>query len=220
VRVVIAGQKRFGRDVLDLVVKQGWEVAAVSCPGGDDKLRIAALNRGLLLLDERGLNASTMPAGVDLIVAAHCHTFISSKTRLRAELGALGYHPSLLPRHRGRSAVEWAVRFREPVTGGSVYWLNNGVDAGPVAASDWCFIRPDDTAGDLWRRELAPIGLRLFERVFDQLDRGAVVAVPQDGELATWEPAVEGVPPLWRPDCIMLGDSRFRVVTAANQPSE
>lgn len=212
-RVVIAGQKRFGRDVLDLVCGRGWEVACVFCPDdAGDKLRIGAMNRRLPLFSER-MTADLLPAGVELIVAAHCHTFISSKARDRAELGALGFHPSLLPRHRGRSAVEWVIRFGERVTGGTVFWLNETVDGGPIAAQDHCFIQAGDTARELWARELAPMGLRLFGQVFDELDRGVKRAVPQDPALATWEPAVDKVPPLWRPDVPQLGSSRFQVVT-------
>lgn len=213
-RVVIAGQKRFGRDVLEMALARGHEIAAVSCPDDDaDKLRIAALNRDLPIIGARRLNASTMPSGCDLIVAAHCHTFISEMTRRKAELGALGFHPSLLPRHRGRSAIEWAIRFGERTTGGSVYWLNETVDGGPVAAQDWCFIRPDDTPRALWARELAPMGLRLFGQAFAALERGVIVAEPQDFDLATWEPAIDNVPPLWRPDLLMIGSSRFQIVT-------
>jgi len=213
-RVVIAGQKRFGRDVLDLVCARGWEVAAVFCPVDEgDKLRIGAMNRGLQVQDGAKITAAMMPAGVELIVAAHCHSYLSAKTRAKAELGALGYHPSLLPRHRGRSAIEWALRFREVVTGGSVFWLNDVVDGGPVAAQDFCPVRSDDTARDLWARELAPMGLRLFARVFDELEAGLRRAVPQDTALATWEPALDGVPPLWRPDVPQLGSARFQTVT-------
>lgn len=86
-RIVLAGQKRFGRDVLDLVCARGWEVAAVFCPEGEDKLRIGALNRRLPVFGARELTAAKMPAGCQMIVAAHCHSYISAKTRLRAELG-------------------------------------------------------------------------------------------------------------------------------------
>jgi methionyl-tRNA formyltransferase len=218
--VVVAGQKRFGRAVLELVLERGWQVAAVSAPAGDDKLRIGAMNRRIPVIDAGAFNVTTMPDGCELIVAAHCHSYISAKTRLKAELGALGFHPSLLPRHRGRSAVEWALRFGEAVTGGSVYWFNDTVDGGPVAAQDWCFIRPGDTAGELWRRELAPMGLRLFRRVFDDLERGIVTAIPQDTDPATWEPAIDGVPPLWRPDSLMLGSSKYTVVQERHAPTD
>jgi methionyl-tRNA formyltransferase len=214
VKIVLAGQKRFGRDVLDLVCARGWEVVAVFCPENDgDKLRIGATNRRLPTFAAKALTAAMMPAGVSLIVAAHCHTYLSAKTRVKAELGALGFHPSLLPRHRGRSAIEWTLRFGEKTAGGSVFWLNETVDGGPVAAQDFCHVQPGETARDLWARALAPMGLRLFSQAFDELDRGIVRAVPQDTALATWEPALDGVPPLWRPDVPQLGESRFRVVT-------
>jgi methionyl-tRNA formyltransferase len=213
VRIVLAGQKRFGRDVLDLVLERGWHVAAVFCPDGEDRLRTGALMAGLPVFGAREFTAAMMPAGVELIVAAHCHTYISAKTRGRAELGALGYHPSLLPRHRGRSAIEWTLRFGEPVAGGSVFWLNDTVDGGPVAAQDFCHVQPGDDARELWARDLAPMGLRLFARVFDELERGVVRAVSQDTTLATWEPALDAVPPLWRPDVPQLGVSRWQVVS-------
>lgn len=212
-RVVVAGQKRFGRDVLDLVCARGWDVAAVFCPEGDDKLRIGALNRRLPVHEARALTAAMMPAGVELIVAAHCHTYLSAKTRAKAELGALGFHPSLLPRHRGRSAIEWTLRMGERVAGGSVFWLSDVVDGGPIAAQDFAHVLPGETARELWARELAPMGLRLFGQVFAELERGIVRAVPQAVGLATWEPALDGVPPLWRPDVPQLGTSRWQVVT-------
>ena len=216
-RVVVAGQKRFGRDVLALCAARGYEIAAVSCPAhGDDKLWIEAQNRNLPVIPSGQFTADRMPRDVTLIVAAHCHDYISRKARDRAELGALGYHPSLLPRHRGRSAIEWAIRFGEPFTGGSCYWMNDVVDGGPVAAQDWCHIRRGDTAAELWARELAPMGLRLFARVFDTLDEGVQLATEQDRELATWEPAIDRVPPLWRPDVPRLGPSNFERIEMRN----
>ena len=211
-KVLICGQKRFGRDVAEiLLARPGWAVAAVSCPvhrENLDKLHILALNRDLPVIPAGRVNVESVerlcPGGVDLIVAAHCHDFIGRKTRHRARLGALGYHPSLLPRHRGRSAVEWAIRFREPFTGGTVYWMNDTVDGGPIAAQRHVTIRPDDTPRELWARELAPLGLALFTEVFDALDAGLRPAVPQDHTVATWEPAIDGVPALHRPDLELL----------------
>ncbi len=209
-RVVIAGQKRFGRDVAHMIItRYGWSIAAVACPvhadGGElDKLHIFALNHGLPIIPAGQLTSDRIPPEVDLIVAAHCHDFISRKVRHRARLGALGYHPSLLPRHRGRSAVEWAIRFREAVTGGTVYWMNETLDGGPVAAQQLVFIKPKDTARELWIRELAPLGLELFEKVFDELDLNIITKRPQDRSLATWEPAIDGVPPLHRPELLLL----------------
>jgi methionyl-tRNA formyltransferase len=207
VNIFITGQRSFGAAALAQCLASGHRIVGVSSPGGADPLRAQAELRGLAWMPAGTLNASTLPEGVDLIVAAHSHDFVGRATRLRARLGAVGYHPSLLPRHRGRDAVRWAIRLRDGVTGGSIYWLSDTVDGGEIAAQDWCFIRPDDTAETLWRRELFPIGILLIERTLEDLTRGLMVRIPQDDTLATWEPALDA-PPLRRPDLAMLTDGR------------
>lgn len=106
----------------------------------------------------------------------------------------------------------------DAIAGGSIYWLSNRVDGGPIAAADWCHARPGETASDLWRDRLFPMGLRLLERVLADLDRGLIVRVDQDDACATWEPSWSR-PPVERPDLMQLpppgGDrlaGRFRVV--------
>ena len=146
-----------------------------------------------------------MPADCDLLIAAHSHDFVSSAVRTRLRLGAIGYHPSLLPLHRGRDAVRWTVRMRDRIAGGTVFWLSDTVDGGPVAAQDWCFVRPDDDAHSLWRRELFPMGVRLLRRALSDILRGDLVMHDQDPSLATWEPSIAGAPRLFRPELPQLG---------------
>jgi methionyl-tRNA formyltransferase len=150
------------------------------------------------------LRESTLPAGIDLIVCAHSHDFVGRRTRLKTKLGAVGYHPSLLPLHRGRDAVRWAIHAGDKVTGGSIYWLTDNVDCGPLAAQAHVLIRPGDSPEELWRRDLFPIGVRLFERVLADLSVGRLVRIPQRPDCATWEPSFMQ-PPIYRPDLLMLG---------------
>lgn len=208
-RLFIAGQKAFGAAVFALARKAGHEIAGVSSPASArgaemDRLRWAAAEARVPWMLAGTLCAETLPPGVDLILAAHSHDFVGRRTRLQTRLGAVGYHPSLLPLHRGRDAVKWAIRMGDRVTGGSIYWLSDTMDGGDIAARDFCFIRREDTAAELWRRELFPLGLRLFARVLEDLSRGYLIAVPQDDALATWEPALDA-PPVRRPDLPMLG---------------
>lgn len=217
-RILISGQKQFGADVFNLVRQLGHVVVAVAAPAvsgsktttGEampDRLRFAAESAGVPWIPSENLRAATVPDGTDLIVAAHSHAFIGRATRNRARLGAIGYHPSLLPLHRGRDAVRWVVHMRERVTGGTIYWLTDTMDGGPIAAQAHVMIRPDDTAGSLWRERLAPLGLRLFGRVLRDLAAGRRVAVPQEEDLATWEPSWDR-PPVFRPELPALGDGR------------
>lgn len=213
-RVYLSGSREFGRQVLrDLLDDVRIQVTGVCAPllntRGDnsDRLRDLALEERLPVVEPALLRPETVPESTHVIVAAHSHAFLSRRVRFRALYGAIGYHPSLLPRHRGRDAVRWTVHMRESVTGGTVFWLSDKVDAGDVAAQDWCFVRPDDTAESLWRRELAPMGLRLIARTLHDLMCGRIVRVPQDPALATWEPSWERAP-LHRPDLLLLTDGR------------
>ncbi len=209
-RVLVAGKKAFGAAVFESVRTLGVDIVAAAAPAlaGDgerrDRLRVKAEDAGVRWIRSGTLNADTLPDGVDLIVCAHSHDFIGRKTLGRCRLGAIGYHPSLLPLHRGRDAVRWAVHMRERVTGGTVYWLSDNVDAGPIAAQEHVFIRPNDSAESLWHRELFPLGVRLIQRVVVDLLAGRMVRTPQDSAIATWEPSWSR-PPLHRPDLDALG---------------
>ncbi|MEN2427276.1 formyltransferase family protein [Chromobacterium vaccinii] len=188
-RVVIIGQQWLACELLRLVQRRGDIVVAVIAPAGD-RLQAAAEGSSIpVIACGRKVTGADIPAGTDIILAAHAHVFIDASARAATRYGALGYHPSLLPRHRGRDAIRWALHMREAVTGGTVYWMDDGADTGPIAAQEWCHIRPDDDARSLWRRELAPMGLVLFGRVLTELDAGIVTARPQPADVASWEPA-------------------------------
>lgn len=186
-RVVLFGQKWLAVEVLDvLCALDNVQVVAVCPDEAEGRLAIAAQQRLLpvVALDDVPL--------CDLGVAAYCQRFIPGETRRRCGLGVLAYHPSLLPRHRGRDAIHWALAMHEPITGGSAYWMDSGADTGPIEAQDWCHILPDDTPTKLWRRELAPMGVRLIKDSVARLAAGRPArAVPQDPRVATWEPAME-----------------------------
>src|SRR5207244_8940982 len=81
--------------------------------------------------------------------------------RARSRPGGIGYHPARLPRHRGIAAVEWTIREGDPIAGGSIYHLAERMDAGAIAAQEWCFVRKGETSRELWERALAPMGLDL-----------------------------------------------------------
>ena len=203
--VFLSGQKYFGLETLKmLIAEDDVNVVGISAPQGEDRLYKRAWQLEIPIINAGCLNADTLPGGVDVIVCAHSHDFISDVMLRKTVLGGIGYHPSLLPLRRGRDAVYWSIAYGDKVTGGSVYWLNSHVDGGPIAAQDWCFIRPNDNPFELWTRDLQPMGIRLFRRVMSELKAGVITAEPQDNSLSTWEPSV-GRPPLFRPDLLRIG---------------
>lgn len=208
-RLFICGQKEFGAAALRLAGESGHEVIGASCPllnsrgDGPDRMRAMAERYSVPCIPAGSLTSATVPDAVDLIIAAHSHDFVGQRTRYRSRYGAIGYHPSLLPRHRGRDAVRWAIKMGDPITGGTVYWLNEVMDGGPIAAQEWCWIYPGDTAEEVWRDRLFPIGLRLLSRVLADVPGHFARKVAQDERLATFEPACNP-PRVFRPDLIGL----------------
>ena len=211
-KVVLSGQRSFGLAVCRMLEQRRDTIMQVYAPPGDRLFGHAQDAR----YDVRAggtLRADTLPSGADLIVAAHSHDFISRRARLATRFGAIGYHPSLLPRHRGRDAIEWTIRMGEPIAGGTVYWLSDTVDGGDIAMQDWCWVLPGDTASELWRRELLPMGVVLLSQVLDDIASGTIVRVRQDPDLVTWEPSLTGAPRLYRPELLMIGGAGYTVTT-------
>lgn len=193
-RIALIGSRWFGAQMLRLLLEKGHDLFVVALDE-EDQLAKAARAAGLpvlLLGGPRRVVAADLPDEVDVIVAAHAHSFITAEARSKAKIAAIGYHPSLLPRHRGIAAVEWTMKCRDPIAGGSVYHLSDGMDEGAIAAQDWCFVYPDDDAGTLWRRALAPMGLRLLMKVVEDIEtRGYADAVEQDPKAVTYAPALK-----------------------------
>jgi len=193
-RITLVGSRHFGVATLNLLREHGVDVVRVVVADGDDRLAATAHDAGIEVVvqaDPKLVAASEIADHTDLIVTAHSHARVSKQALAAAKLGGIGYHPSLLPRHRGLAAVEWTIKEGDPIAGGSVYHLAERMDAGAIAAQDWCFVRKGETARELWERALAPLGLRLLGEVIDYAKiHGTVPAKPQDEQFATKAPAL------------------------------
>jgi methionyl-tRNA formyltransferase len=193
-KITIVGSRYFGAAAFEALRSDGVAIANVVVPAADDRLAQAAQAAGIpvhVLADPKIVPADAIPDGVDLIVAAHTHARVSDEALARARLRGVGYHPSLLPRHRGIAAVEWTILAGDPIAGGSVYHLAAGWDRGAIAAQDWCFVAKGETARDLWERALAPLGLELLRRVVRHAaEHGELPAHPQDERFATKAPMI------------------------------
>lgn len=194
-KLALVGSRYFGALVLDALRKEeGVTIVSVVAPAADDRLALAAAKAGLplhVLANPKLVPAEAVAEGCDLVIAAHTHARVSNEALARAKLGGVGYHPSLLPRHRGIAAVEWTVLEGDPIAGGSVYHLADGWDAGPIAAQDWCFVAKGETARELWERALAPMGLALLAKVVQHARmHGELPAQTQDPRYATKAPLI------------------------------
>jgi len=192
--ITLVGSRYFGASVFDALREDGVDVVEVVAPAADDRLAKAAEAAGApvhILANPRIVPGDAVPDGTDLIVAAHTHARVSDEALARARLRGVGYHPSLLPRHRGIAAVEWTVLSGDPIAGGTVYHLAEGWDRGAIAMQDWCFVAKGENARELWERALAPLGLQLLKRVVRHAaTHGALPALAQDERFATRAPMI------------------------------
>ncbi|MBF6607137.1 MAG: methionyl-tRNA formyltransferase [Flavobacterium sp.] len=210
-RVFISGQKYFGQEVFRLCNRLDFvEIVGVCAPVDDKYVTKLASTFNVPIIAAGTLRADTLPDNVDIGITAHSFDYIGRKTRYKANIGWLGYHPSLLPRHRGRSAIEWAIRMRDAITGGTVFWLNDGIDRGDIAYQDFCFIdpvlygkEPRKAARKLWEDELQDMGLRLLEQALRDVHAGIIIKRPQAKQFSTFEPNTD-VKDLYKPDLLML----------------
>jgi glycine cleavage system regulatory protein len=194
-KCALVGSRFFGASVFEaLREEEGVQFTSIVAPAADDRLALAAQAAGLdvyVLDNPKFVPGHAIGDDTDLIIAAHTHARVSNEALARSRLGGVGYHPSLLPRHRDIAAVEWTILEGDPVAGGSIYHLADGWDAGAIAAQEWCFVTKGETARELWERALAPMGLSLLTKVvrFARLE-GYIPAEPQDPRFATKAPMI------------------------------
>jgi methionyl-tRNA formyltransferase len=193
-RITLVGSRHFGVTTLHMLRERGVDVVRVVVHDAEDRLAAAAQAAGIEVIVQANpklVVAAEIAPQIDLIVTAHSHARVAKQALAAARLGGIGYHPSLLPRHRGIAAVEWTIREGDPIAGGTIYHLADRMDAGAIAAQDWCFVKPGETARELWERALAPLGQRLLAEVIDYAKaHGSLPAKPQDEQFATQAPSL------------------------------
>lgn len=193
-RITLVGSRHFGVTVFKMLREHDQDIVRVVVHDGGDRLVTAARDAGIEVVvqaDRKSVSAAEIAPGTDLIVTAHSHARVTREALAASRLGGIGYHPSLLPRHRGLAAVEWTIREGDPIAGGTIYHLADRMDAGGIVVQDWCFVKKGETARELWERALAPLGVRLLAEAVEIARRtGSLPSKPQDETFATLAPAI------------------------------
>jgi methionyl-tRNA formyltransferase len=99
--------------------------------------------------------------------------------------GAIGYHPAPLPHLRGRAVIPWTILLEQPITAGSLFWIDGGVDSGPILAQRFFHVAPDETAASLYARHMEALEAMLAEAV-PALVAGNAPHRVQDERYASW----------------------------------
>ena len=203
-RIIVHGQQAFGKSVLEALLDRGEDVVGVYCePDREgrppDPIKQCAVERGLPVFQPKsyrkpeaaGQMASLRP---DLCVMAYVTLFVPEEVLNVPTHGSIQYHPSLLPRHRGGSSINWPLIWGETRTGLSIFWPDDGLDEGPILMQKEVEITDDDTLGSLYFDKLFPLGVEAMLESVDLVREGRAPKVPQDHSKATYEGWCRGHP--------------------------
>ena len=196
-KIAFIGQQEFGKAALEAFIARGDQVAGVFCmpekPGAKpDALREAAQAKGLPLFQFASLRSSEAEQAMrnldaDLGVMAYVLQFVPQNFVNIPRHGTIQFHPSLLPRHRGPSSINWPIALGEAETGLSIFRPTDGLDEGPLILQKACPIGADETLGELYFNKLFPLGVAALLEAADLVFAGRHQERVQDEAHAGYE---------------------------------
>lgn len=196
-KIAIIGQQDFGKAVLDAFLARGDEVAGVFCApekegAKADPLKIAAQEKSLKLfqfpsLKSREAHEAMRGLNADLGIMAYVLQFAPQDFVTIPKKGTIQYHPSLLPKYRGPSSINWPIIKGDTKTGISIFRPTDGLDEGPVILQIETPISPDDTLGSIYFDRLFPMGVQAMLKAADLVMAGKHREAVQDESQASYE---------------------------------
>jgi methionyl-tRNA formyltransferase len=195
-RLAIIGQQDFGKAVLEAMVGRGDAVAGVFCApeqagAKPDPLRTAAEQRGVPVFQLPSLKTehafeALRALDVELGVMAYVLQFVPQAFAAVPTYGMIQYHPSLLPRYRGPSSINWPIIRGDKRTGLTIFRPTDGLDEGPVILQKETPIGPDDTLGSVYFDRLFPMGIQALQEAADLVVSGRAEEIAQDQSQASY----------------------------------
>lgn len=193
-RIVVTGQADFGAEVIKSLLSVGEEVVQAFAPLGrrGEPVKEIADSLGIPVFQaERFKNSQALEimrsVNPDLGIMAFVTEIIPIELIRCPKLGTIQYHPSLLPKHRGGSALNWAIIQGETRTGLTIFWPDEGTDTGSILLQREVQIDHDDTVGSLYFDKLFPLGVEAIVESVRLIREGKAPRIPQDESQATYE---------------------------------
>jgi len=198
VRIVFFGTPALAVPSLEGVAAR-HQVTALVCqpdrPRGRSKrpaaplTKVWALDHGLPVTQPAKLNDGAFEAWLKAQAPEVCVVVAYGRILKQPVLdvpaqGFINVHASLLPRHRGASPIQSALRCGDEVTGVTIMRLDAGMDTGDLVLQESTGIAEDDTTASLSER-LAVRGAELLLRALDLIAAGEATFTPQDESQAT-----------------------------------
>tara|TARA_A100001037_G_scaffold295585_1_gene314891 strand:+ start:3890 stop:4795 length:906 start_codon:yes stop_codon:yes gene_type:complete len=194
-RLIVHGQQAFGQAVLEKLIERDEEIVGVYVApdkGKPDPLKVAAEQAGLPVFQPTGYKDPVVwdqmkSLSPDLCVMAFVTLFVPEEALYLPTHDTIQYHPSLLPLHRGPSAINWPIIMGRQETGLSIFWPDNGLDEGPILLQKKCTIGENDTLGTIYFDKLFPMGVEAMMESVDLVKQGNAPRIEQDHSQKTYE---------------------------------
>ena len=196
-KIAIVGQQDFGKAVLEAFLARGDHVGAVFCApekegARPDALRAAAQEKGLKVHQFKSLRApeaaqAMADAKADIGIMAFVLQFAPQDFVSIPKHGTIQYHPSLLPKYRGPSSINWPIIKGDTETGLTIFRPSDGLDEGAVILQKKTPIGADDTLGTIYFDRLFPMGVQAMLEAADLVVAGKHKETAQDESRASYE---------------------------------
>jgi len=196
-RIALIGQAAFAESVLNALLAAGESVAGVFCPPEkegrpSDALKIAADKHGIPTFQFRRMRSpealdAFRALRADLGVMAFVTDIVPEEILKAPRLGTIQYHPSLLPKHRGPSSINWPIIQGDAKTGLSIFWPDAGLDTGPILMQKETLIGANDTLGTVYFDRLFPMGVEAMVESVALVKAGRAPRIAQDESQSTYE---------------------------------
>lgn len=200
-KILFIGQAPFGRESLEALLAQGENVVGVITVADvpnqkfPNPVKECALEHTIELHQTNYLKKAESIDWVsrlqpDLLVLGFVTSFVPQEMIDLARLGGINYHPSLLPKYRGGSAINWAIINGETETGVTIHYIDEGVDTGPILLQESVEITPDDTVKSVYFKKLYPLGIKMITEAVKQIREEAATSTVQDESRASFQPVI------------------------------
>jgi methionyl-tRNA formyltransferase len=170
----------------------------VYCPpdavgGKPDPVKARALALGVPVRQHASLKRPEvrrefLDLAADLAVLAYVTQIVPPAVFEVPRLGSICFHPSPLPKYRGGSAINWQIIKGETHTAVSVFWVDPGIDTGPILVQKPARIGPDDTAGSLYYNTVFPLGVDAVLEAVQLIAAGKAPRNAQDASQGSYDP--------------------------------
>jgi methionyl-tRNA formyltransferase len=197
-RIALIGQAAFAEKALDAMLKHGDEIVHVFSPpdppaGRPDALTAKARELKLPLSQPSSFKTDAAyeqfkALDADLAVLAFVTLIVPARVLYAPRRQSICFHPSLLPRHRGASSINWTLIAGDKETGVTWFWPDKGLDTGPILLQKKIPVEPNDTVGSIYFNRLFPLGIESMIEAIELIKSGRAPRIAQDESKATYEP--------------------------------